>query len=306
MSKITLSNPIFHDEKIAIKHLESILWPEGPVCPHCGGMEKAWSIKGEKTRKGLWCCGHCRKQFTVTIGTLFERSHIPIHKWLQGFYLMCSSKKGISAHQIHRMLGITYKSAWFMCHRIREALKNDACDLLGGSGKVVEVDETYWGNKGKQAKGARGYAHKEKIFSLVERNGDVRSFHVNDVTGDTLKPILKEQVKKETYIMTDDAKVYNNLDSHFDKHDVVCHSKGEYVRDKIIYTNTIENFFSILKRGLIGIYQHCSSHHLKRYVAEFDFRYSNRKISDFERTVNALRGITGKRLYYLSPAFCKY
>lgn len=238
MSKITLSNPIFHDEEKAIKHLESIIWDEGPVCPHCGGMEKAWKITGKSARKGLWCCGHCRKQFTVTVGTLFERSHIPIHKWLQAFYLMCSSKKGISAHQIHRMLGITYKTAWFMCHRIREALKNESCDLLGGSDKIVEADETFWGSKKNKPKNARGWNHKQKIFSLVERNGNVRSFHVQRVTGATLKPILKEQVKKETRIVTDDMGAYSKLNQHFDRHDVICHSRGEYTRGDI-HTNTI-------------------------------------------------------------------
>lgn len=299
---MTITNPIFHDEHEAIDYLESQRWPEGPVCPHCGGMDKSYRLKGKSTRPGLLKCGYCRKQFTVKIGTIFEDSHLPIHQWLLATELMCSSKKGISAHQIHRMLEITYKSAWFMCHRIRKAMEiPEESDKLGGSGEIVEADETFWGNKGKQAKGARGYAHKEKIFSLVQRNGDVRSFHVNDVNEVTLKPILQKQVCEETYVMTDDAKVYNNIGDYFDKHDVVCHSKGEYVRDEIIYTNTIENFFSILKRGLVGIYQHCASCHLKRYIAEFDFRYSFRKISDIERMNFALKGAEGKRLYYYAP-----
>lgn len=298
---MNITNQIFHDEHAAIDYLEKQRWTDGPVCPHCGGTDKAYRLKGKSTRPGLLKCGHCRKQFTVKIGTIFEDSHIPIHKWLLATELMCSSKKGISAHQIHRMLEITYKSAWFMCHRIRKAMEipKDS-DKLGGSGKIVEADETFFGSKKKLPKGARGYMHKEKIFSLVERKGVVRSFHVNDVTGATLKPILQKQVNQETRIMTDDMGAYSKLDKHFDSHEVVKHSKKEYVRGKDIHTNTIEGFFSILKRGLIGIYQHCSSHHLKRYINEFDFRYSHRKISDIERMNLALLGAEGKRLYYYS------
>jgi len=299
MKNFSVTNPIFHNEELALQYLESIRWSDGITCPHCGGMDKAYKLKGASTRKGLYKCGHCRKPFTVTIGTVYERSHIPIHKWLLATHLMCSSKKGISAHQIHRMLDITYKSAWFMCHRIREGMKiSQDSGKLGGSGKVIEADETFFGSKKNLPKGARGYMHKEKIFSLVERKGYVRSFHVDRVDGDTLKPILKGQVYENTKIMTDDMGAYSKLDTHFDSHDVVRHSKGEYVRGKDIHTNTIEGFFSILKRGLTGIYQHVWKFHLQRYITEFDFRYSHRKISDFERFNIALKWSEGKRLTY--------
>ena len=294
----TATAPYFHDEQKAREYLEASRWPNGPVCPHCGGSEKIYRLQGKTARPGLLKCGHCRRQFTVTVGTLFERSHIPLHKWLYAAYLLCSSKKGISSHQLHRMLDITYKSAWFMTHRIREAMADSVfTNKLGGNGKYVEADETYWGNKGKQRRGARGYAHKEKIFSLVERGGRVRSFHVTKVNAATLKPILREQVEADTHVVTDEYRAYRGLQKDFIKHSTVCHSKGEYSRGAI-YTNTIEGYFSILKRGLTGVYQHCGPQHLRRYVGEFDFRYNNRKCDDFERTAVALRGIEGKRLMY--------
>ena len=288
----------FFNEERARNYLERVLWPDGPVCPHCGGMGKAYRMKGKTARAGLWKCSYCRQEFTVTVGTLFERSHIPLHKWLLAVYLLCSSKKGISSHQLHRMLGITYRSAWFMTHRIRAAMRDSVfVKKLGGLGKIVEADETFWGNIEKKKPGARGYQHKMKIFSLVERGGDVRSFRVPTVKGSTLEPILKKQVKKNTHVITDDMGAYQGLKKTFDRHDVVRHSRGEYVRG-FIYTNTIENFFSILKRGLVGIYQHVGEQHLKRYVGEFDFWYNYRKVSDTERSVRALKGIVGKRLYY--------
>lgn len=293
-----INAPYFQDEDKAREYLESIRWPDGLVCPHCGGTEKVYRLKGKSHRKGLLKCGHCRKQFTVTVGTLFERSRIPLHKWLLAAYLLCSSKKGISAHQLHRMLGITYKSAWFMTHRIREAMADSFfTDKLGGGDKYVEADETYWGNNGKHRPGARGTAHKEKIFSLVERGGRVRSFHVSAVNADTLKPILRDQVESDTHVVTDEMGAYRGLGKDFTEHSVVCHSKGQYVRGPI-YTNTIENYFSILKRELTGVYQHCGPQHLRRYVGEFDFRYSNRDCDDIERTMIALQGIEGKRLMY--------
>lgn len=298
MSEAVLANPIFNDEAKAIEYLESVRWPSGPICPHCGNQDKVYRIKGKTARPGLLKCGLCRKQFTVKVGTLFESSHIPLHKWLQATHLLISSKKGISSHQLHRMLGITYKSAWFMTHRIREALKDpEFTNKLGGNGKFVEVDETYWGNANKKRPGARGYAHKEKIFSLVERDGEVRSFHVPHVTGKTLKPIIREQIEHDTHIVTDDMGAYKGLDKEFDNHSVVCHSQNEYVRGPI-YTNTIENYFSILKRGLVGVYQHVGPQHLKRYIGEFDFRYNFREITDAERRDVALQGIEGKRLTY--------
>lgn len=306
-----LSAPHFHDKDIAREHLEAIRWPEGAVCPHCGGVEKIYAIKGKAARPGLYKCGDCRKQFTVTVGTVFERSKIPLNKWLMAVHLMCSSKKGISSHQLHRLLGVTYKSAWFMTHRIREAMRDDSGSMLGGGGPTVEVDETFIGKKPRaMGKKGRGYHHKEKVFTLVERNGRARSFHVNAVNAKTLRPILKEQVDADTHIMTDEAGQYcqtsTKLSSEFASHNYVSHGIGEYVRGDV-HTNTIEGYFSIFKRGMKGVFQHCSKAHLKRYLCEFDFRYNHRSalgISDSERAILALKGIDGKRLLYRdsSPA----
>ena len=301
MSNLGLDAEHFQDEEKAREYLEKLRWGNEPVCPHCGTCEGNYKLEGKSTRVGLYKCKGCRKQFTVTVGTLFEDSHIPLHQWLKAVYFMCASKKGMSSHQLHRMLNITYKSAWFMTHRIREAMKDPVfVKKLGGKGKVVEADETFWGNVGKQKPGARGWGHKEKIFSLVERNGHVKSYHVEKVSAKTLKPIMKEQIEKDTHIMTDDFKTYRGLRKDFYKHDMVKHSKKEYVRGAI-HTNTVENYFSILKRGLAGVYQHVGSQHLRRYVGEFDFRYNTRKITDTERSERALKGIQGKRLTYQEP-----
>ena len=291
-----LTNPIFDDEKAARKHLENLRWPNGPVCPHCGESEKIRKLRGKSHRPGLYQCNACRQPFTVTMGTILEDSHIELHKWLLAFHLMAASKKGISSHQLHRMLGITYKSAWFMTHRIREAMKADwTKTVLGGSGPV-EADETFIGTK-PGAQKRRGYAHKNAVLSLVERNGEVRSFHVPGVSAKTLKPYLKYHIDPEAHLMTDDAGQYKILGPEFEKHEVVCHSQDEYVRGEV-HTNTVEGFFSILKRGLVGIYQHVSVRHLQRYVTEFDFRYNHRKDTDFQRATKALQGIEGKRLTY--------
>lgn len=298
MKKFSIDHPIFTDKEKAREYLESVRWPDGVVCAHCGNTENIYELNGKAHRPGLYKCSKCGKQFSVTVGTLFEKSHVPLNKWLLTVHLLCASKKGHSSHQIHRMIGVTYKTAWFMTHRIREAMKDPKFTRkLGGGGGTVEVDETFWGNKGKQAKGARGFGHKEKIFSLVERGGDVRSFHVGTVSASTLRPIMSEQIDKKTDIMTDDFRAYKGLDKEFASHSAVKHSQGEYVRGKI-YTNTIENYFSILKRGLKGIYQHVGSVHLRRYIGEFDFRYNTRKMSDEDRAILALKGIAGKRLYY--------
>ena len=314
MSK--LNAPYFQSEDKARQYLESIRWPDGAVCPHCGGIERIYPVAADedkKIRKGLYQCNDCSQQFTVTVGTVFERSKIPLHKWLQATYLMSSSKKGISAKQIERTLEVTYKTAWFMCHRIREAMK-DHNGLFGGGGKTVEVDETFWGGearKKRKPKGARGYHHKEKVFALVERNGRARSFHVNSIGGKTIFPIMKAHIAKDTHINTDEGSNYIHvaqfkdvdsrpLEQMFDKHSYVKHHVGEYVRDNI-HTNTIEGYFSIFKRGLNGVYQHCSTQHLGRYLHEFDFRYSYREklgYDDIERTNIALKGIEGKRLMY--------
>ena len=298
MKEVGLNAECFKDEIEARKYLEEKRWGTSSICPHCNNSEGNYKLKGKSTRQGVHKCKKCRKQFTVTVGTLIERSHIPLHTWLKAVYLLCSSKKGMSSHQLHRMLGITYKSAWFMTHRIREAMRDPVfVKKLGGKGKVVEADETFWGNTGKQKKGARGWEHKEKIFSLVERNGNVRSYHVDKVGAKTLKPIMRDQIEKDTHIMTDDFRSYAGLDKEFAGHGFVKHSKGEYVRGAI-HTNTIENYFSILKRGLTGVYQHVGAKHLKRYIGEFDFRYNNRNIDDINRTDLVLEGIKGKRLLY--------
>lgn len=291
---------IFRNEEAAIKHLESIVWINGIKCPHCSIADRAGELKGKKTPIGTWKCYACRKKFTVKVGTVFESSHIPVYKWLQAAYLMASSKKGISSHQIHRTLEVTYKTAWFMTHRIREAMRVLKIEPMGGEGKTVEADETYIGNKGKQKPGARGWSHKEKVFSLVERKGKVSSQHVQRVNAKTLRPIMQEQIAAETRLITDEARQYIALGKDFAEHHSVNHSIGEYVRGDI-HSNTIENYFSIFKRGMTGVYQHCSAKHLKRYLAEFDFRYNTREGLEFNdklRTENVLQGITGKRLMY--------
>lgn len=300
MSESILDKPQFQNEDAARKHLESIRWPNGPICPHCGGVDRNSPLNGESHRDGLYFCGDCRTQFTVTVGTVFERSKVPLHKWILATHLLCSSKKGMSSHQLHRILGVTYKTAWFMTHRIREAMKTEPTGQLGGKGGIVEVDETFISRKPNSIK-RRGHGHKEAVLSLVERNGKVRSFHVCDVKGETLKPILKEQINEKTHVMTDEAGQYVKLNKDF-KHDHVNHKMGEYSRGKI-HTNTVEGYFSILKRGVIGTYHHLSSHHLHRYVNEFDFRYNSRKITDSERTTSALKGADGKRLTYRSSIY---
>lgn len=289
----------FNDEQTAREYLEGLRWPEGPVCPHCKTVGGHYNLKGKEesdkpVRKGVWKCHKCRKQFTVTVGTIFEGSHIPLHKWLLAVYLLCSSKKGMSAHQLHRMMKITYKSAWFMAHRIRYAMMQPAlADKLKG---IIECDETYVGGKAKGKRG-RGAENKTPVFSLVERNGNVHSKVVDRVTGKNLKGILKEKVDRKATIMTDDFKSYIGLKNDFVKHEIIKHSQKEYVRGNV-HTNTVAGYFSILKRGLVGIYQHVGKQHLFRYLNEFDFRYNGRKMNDIVRSETALMGIEGKRLYY--------
>ena len=296
-----LSEPIFQDKTAARKWLEAQLWPDGPVCPHCGGCECSTKVKGKSARAGLYMCNGCRKQFTITVGTIFERSHIPLNKWLLTTFLMCASKKGMSAHQLHRMLGVSYKTAWFMCHRVREAMRdNPKLGPLGGTNKVVEADETYVG--GKAANRKHHVPPKEPVLALIERQGHVRTHHVPAVNGKTLRPILNEQIAKGSYLMTDDSTVYPPLAQEMGvSHGTVNHSIEEYVRGGFWHTNTAENYFSIFKRGIIGTYHHVSQQHLKRYLAEFDFRYNERSglgVNDAERTTRALKGIVGKRLTY--------
>lgn len=293
-----LSKKWLHSEKAAFAHLESVLWADGVICPHCGCIDRAGKLKGKSTRLGVWKCYECRKQFTVKVGTVFEHGRIPLHKMLQAVYLMTSSKKGISAHQLHRTLEITYKTAWFLAHRIREAMREGKPMGLGGINKVVEVDETYVGGKAKNAKRGAPIPTKEAVISLVERDGRMRSFHVLSVNGETLGPILRTQISRKSYLMTDEAGVYKKIGKEWAGHGTVNHSIDEYVRGTFWHTNTVEGYFSIFKRGITGVYQHCSQQHLKRYLCEFDFRYNARDVDDTERFGKALEGITGKRLTY--------
>ena len=298
-----MTNPIFHDEAKARAHLEALQWAEGRYCPHCGEAERTSPVKGKSHRPGLYYCLSCKKQFTVTVGTLLERSKIPLHKWVLAFHLLSASKKGMSAHQLHRMLGITYKSAWFMAHRIREAMRDDDPTPMGGPGSKIEIDETYIGGKkrGKNQLGVNyGIEDKMKVVSLVERDGHVRSFHVDRVNSRIVREILVRNASRESDLRTDEAKFYRAVGKEFASHERVHHAIKEYVRGDA-HTNTIEGYFSIFKRGIKGIYQHCSERHLHRYLTEFDFRYNQRsrfKISDSERAAKALKGIVGKRLTY--------
>lgn len=299
-----LSKPYFHDEEAAFAYLEGILWPQGPLCPHCGSQGKHYDLR--KTRLGLRKCQDCRKQFTVKVGTVFESAHIPLNKMLQAVYLMCTSKKGISAHQLHRVLGVTYKSAWFLAHRIREAMRAGELAPMGGGGGVVEADETFIGREPGMPK-KRAYHHKMKVLSLLDRETkQTRSIVVDDLKPKTVVPILEENIAKEASVMTDEAGHYHHLRKSFAEHNVVRHGQGEYVslERPTVHTNTIEGYFSIFKRGMKGVYQHCGKQHLHRYLAEFDFRYNNRSalgVEDMERSGKALKGISGKRLKYGGP-----
>ena len=312
---MNLTDPIFTDADKARAHLERTRWPHGPVCPHCGVVNEATAIKGKSARPGLYQCnvGGCREQFTITVGTVFERSKVPLNKWLLATYLMASSKKGISAHQIGRPLGVTYKTAWFMCHRIREAMAENNPAPLGGPGRTVEADESYVGglegNKHRnKRKFHRGSGAKQAVFTLVERDGRARSFHVANVNAKTIRSAIVTGVHRSSALMTDKAQFYIKTGKEFASHGSVDHNRGEYGRGKT-HSNTAENFFSILKRGIIGTFHHVSEAHLKRYLAEFDFRYSNRSglgINDAMRTDEALRGIGGKRLTYRRTAQAAY
>lgn len=263
----------FHDEDAARAHLEATRWPKGPECPHCGGVDRVSRLEGKAHRPGLLFCGDCRTQFSVTVGTVFEDSKLPLHKWVYAIHLLCSSKKGMSSKQLERVLGVTYKTAWFMSHRIRAAMATTPTGQLGGSGKIVEVDETYYGKKkGAEVRQGSG-KHKHRIFSLVERDGNVRSFHIASVSAHNLKPIMRAQIDQRSHVMTDEATRYWRIGKEFAAHSTVNHAIKEYARGPVT-TNTVEGFFSILKRGLNGVYQHVSEQHLQRYVTEFDFRYN--------------------------------
>ena len=313
-----ITNPIFTDKETARLHLEATRWPEGAVCPHCKS-KNVRELNGKSHRAGLRQCNEkeCRQQFTVTVGTVFERSKVPLNKWLLATHLMTSSKKGTSAHQIHRMLGVTYKTAWFMCHRIREAMTDNNPPPLGGKDKVIEADETYIGNKlsikkrralprkvtytaeGKinSIRQKRGAGNKYMVVSLVERGGAIRSFHVDKTTTANIREILVRNADRKSRLMTDESKLYIRVGEEYQSHQSVNHGRHEYVRGEV-YTNTLEGYYSIFKRGMRGTYQHCSEAHLQRYVTEFDFRYNGRHLNDNERRDAALRGISGKRLTY--------
>ena len=313
-----LTNEIYHDANKAREHLEAIHWPNGPICPHCGNIDPARITKlaGKSTRPGVYKCNECREPFTVTVGTVFERSKIGLHKWVLATHLMASSKKGMSAHQLHRMLGITYKSAWFMAHRIREAMKEDTASSgpLGGEGKIVEADETYFGKredgyvspqrKGRPYKFKKHSVGKRAVVALVERGGKVRMFHVKHATKDAVRDILVRNVPRDTVLYTDESRLYKETGKEYADHQTTKHSAGEYVRYEggmTIHTNTVENVFSVFKRGMIGVYQHCGEAHLHRYLAEFGFRYNRRtalKVSDAERAEQLLAGARDKRLTY--------
>lgn len=312
MTTADLTAKIFHDEDAARAHFEALRWPQGRVCPHCGSVDNSTEMKGRTTRPGLYKCkeAECRKPFTATMGTVYEKSHIPLHKWLLATHLMCASKKGISAHQLYRMLGFgSYRTAWFMAHRIREAMGETAPAPLGGPGRVVEVDETYVGgkeaNKHANKRNSRDmFGRKEAVLTLVERDGRARSFHVPRVTARTLRPIIVQTAHRASHLMTDGARMYPAVGREFASWSAVDHSAGEYVRMGFHHSNTVENFFSILKRGVTGTFHHVSEAHLARYLAEFDFRYNTRAdlgFSDAARAAEAVRRVVGKRLTYHQP-----
>jgi transposase-like protein len=307
-----LSDKHFHDEAAAYRFVEARVWPDGPVCPHCGGVDRIGKMGGKSTRIGTYKCYQCRKPFTVKVGTIFESSHIPLHIWLQAIFLMASSKKGVSSNQLHRTLGVTLKTAWFLSHRIREAMRSDGLDPLGGSGRVVEADETYFGerenfmpssNRGGRPytkSGRSGPANKRAVLALVERGGEARTFHVDRATKVAVTKIVTDNVDRETYLHTDESRLYGDADQLFAEHHTVKHSIGEYVPGSV-HTNTVEGVFSVFKRGMVGVYQHCSEKHLHRYLAEFDFRYNARQalgVNDATQAERALHGVVGKRLTY--------
>ena len=304
MAASILSSPHFHNEEAAYKFVEARVWPRGPVCPHCGGTERNSSLSGKSTRIGVYKCYDCRKPFTVKVGTIFESSHVPLRLWLQAIFLVASSKKGVSSNQLHRTLGVTLKTACFMSHRIREAMRDGNLTKFGQGGGSVEVDETFIGADKTKAKPKNGPAQKHKVLSLVDRTtGAARSMVIDSLKAKDMVPILRANIAREAHVLTDGAAYYAPLSLSFASHNTVDHKSGEYVRvsNRSVHTNTIEGFFSIFKRGMLGVYQHCAKEHLHRYTAEFDFRYSNRVrlgIDDSERAEKLLKGVVGKRLKY--------
>lgn len=297
-----LTNPIFQDEDAARKHLEAIRWPDGAICPFCDTQNHVKALGGASMGPGWYHCGSCRKKFTVRVGSVYERSKIPLNKWVLATHLLCASKKGMSAHQLHRMLGITYKSAWFMVHRIRESMRDDDPQPMGGGGSVVEADETYFGKKPGRSKrkGDRGPTSSRAVVALVERGGRSRAFHVKDYPhAGMVRDILVQNVKRDSELNTDESKLYTSVGEEYLSHYTVTHSRHQYVHPQTgAHSNSIEGYFGIFKRGMKGVYQHCAEKHLQSYLNEFDFRYNTRKISDAERAELALKGSAGKRLTY--------
>jgi transposase-like protein len=299
---------MFASEDLAREWLERRRWPEGPVCPHCGVIDRAYKLAAKPgstrpVRKGVWKCRDCRKQFTVTIGTVFAETHIPLNKWLHAMHLMCSSKKGISAHQLHRTLEVQYKTAWFLYHRIRKAMEKPAPADREKVGGIVEADETFVGGKGTGTQGGpMAGGSKVAVFSLVPREGEARSWKVDDLKAKTLQGIIRSEVEGEAHIMTDQHHSYWGLDKQFASHETVDHTRGEYVRG-IVHVNFSESYFSLLKRGIFGAFHHISAQHMQRYLEEFDFRWNRRQMTDFERLVDAVAGTEGTRLYYRAPSF---
>ena len=294
---INITAPMFHDEAKALAHLEASRWPDGVNCPHCGSL-RVRKMEG-KTQAGMFLCNDCRDKFTVRSGSVMERSHVPLHKWLLATHIMAASKKGMSALQMSRMIGVTYKTAWFLCHRVREAMDGAApTGPLGGPDTVVEADETYVGGKARN-RATRKPAPKKAVVALVERDGKARSFHVANVNAKTLRPLIVTNVDRASHLMTDESHVYTSVGREFNGHSTVNHSASEYVTTGgFKHSNTAENFFSIFKRGVIGTYHHMSEAHLGRYCAEFDLRYNTRDMSDGERAAIILKGAEGRRLTY--------
>lgn len=309
MTKAVFQDPMFHDEDKAREALEAVRWPDGAICPHCGNsdQDKLAKIEGQKKshRPGLYYCNECKGQFTVTVGTVFERSKVPLTKWWMAAHMMNSGKNGVSAHEIHRALGVTYKTAWFMMHRLREAMIVSSATPMGGSSSAIQADETYWGNKRSKSY-RKGLKRKSAIVALVDaETGEARSFHVRrGVSASDVREILVANVDRKSTLVTDESKLYTKTGAEFGDHQTMNHSGREYVNAAGFTTNNVENFFGVFKRGMRGTYTFCGEQHLQRYLTEFQFRYNNRSglgVTDGERTAKTLKGIEGKRLTYRPP-----
>ena len=307
MSKAVFQNPIYNDENAAREALEAVRWPNGPVCPHCGNLDQDKIAKGhgKAHRPGLYYCAACNGQFTATVGTVFERSKIPLTKWLMAAQMFNSGKNGVSAHEIHRTLGVTYKTAWFMMHRLREAMNESNPSPMGGPGQVVQADETYYGNSSKRSKSYRkGHSHKASVVALVEPQGRARAFHVKRATKETVREILVTNAHRKSELHTDESNLYPDVGREFAAHKTVEHGSrgyGFFVGKDGTTTNAAENFFGNFKRSMKGTYRFCAEQHLQRYLNEFQFRHNHRAklgFTDGERMAAALKGIEGKRLTY--------